>query len=151
MHSLHRTSSYEQYPGGPLIHIFPNGSSVQVGVTSYGISLGKTSSASKFLLLVAAPRTDFLIFYHSESGMNDGPSVFARISAGLDWITSTVCGEIGEWCASNEDGNNCFDATRDTSYSDNIFSVRINKLLKSNVASLSAADFNTLRQYCLGF
>ena len=37
------------------------------------------------------------------------PSGFARVSAGMEWINNTVCGEVGEWCGGeDDDGNDCF-------------------------------------------
>ena len=43
--------------------------------------------------------------------MENLPTVFARVSAGFDWICRTICGEIGcvEWCAKDDDGDDCFD------------------------------------------
>lgn len=37
--------------------------------------------------------------------------MFARVSAGFDWICRTICGEIGcvEWCPKDDDGDDCFD------------------------------------------
>ena len=37
--------------------------------------------------------------------------MFARVSAGFEWIARTICGEIGsdKWCTKNDDGDDCFD------------------------------------------
>ena len=37
------------------------------------------------------------------------PGVYARVSAGIDWINRTSCGEIGYWCPGDEDGEFCFE------------------------------------------
>ena len=36
------------------------------------------------------------------------PGVFARVSAGLEWINNTVCGEIGDWCIKDDEYDECF-------------------------------------------
>lgn len=42
------SSTNHHYLGGPLIHIFPDGSSVQIGITSFGFISGKSYSATTF-------------------------------------------------------------------------------------------------------
>jgi len=72
--------------GGPLVLDLPNGTSLQVGITSWG----------------------------RDCADKDYPGVYSSISGGVEWITGISCGEVKELCTKNDDGDACFGKNEDT-------------------------------------